>query len=124
MSGSIRPIEPQTEYWQPADPESNSFMEARVCSQCATEMAAGARFCHVCGATREGKKQSSVSSVKESFVSLMHSVNSRVRAIHWAEMFSAIGLNTSALIAFGAGVICLLCAIFVGAVYQVQTTLD
>ena len=88
---------------------------ANACEDCGSEFMVGARFCHVCGASRK-----------------MEVATGRGWARVWALLsvleFHAIkawfGLPTASLIAFLIGVGCILAALAVGIIYSVQTLAD
>lgn len=102
----------QHEFWRPpvvaAEVASPGMVE--VCDGCATEFMVGSLFCHVCGASREARPAT---------------------AAHWTlylefhNIKRTLGLSTASLIAFVAGMACLLMAgIAVGLMYSVQTFND
>ena len=88
-----------------------------VCDRCETEFMVGAKFCHDCGAER----QPSVGSFTE------HSwtrVLEFLRVLEFQNVKEWLGLSMASLIAFFAGLGCLLAAIAVGLVYSVQSLAD
>ena len=102
------------EYWRPPA-QSGRVVDAPpgrhgqlTCSRCGTEFIMGARFCHVCGSEREGL----------------------AGARRWAQILDftgireSLGLSLGALIAFIAGLGCILAAIGTGLVYTAATALD
>jgi hypothetical protein len=102
----------QHEFWRPpavtADPARTGMVE--VCDGCASEFMVGSLFCHVCGASREARPSSTA---------------------HWTlylefhNIKRAFGLSTASLIAFVAGMACLVMAgVAVGMIYSVQTFND
>lgn len=78
-----------------------------VCDRCGTEFVVGARFCHVCGATRE-------SSPKRRWT----------RLLEFQQIKDSLGLSTGSLVAFIAGIACLVAAIAVGFIFSATTLLD
>ncbi len=109
MSEVVR--EAQHEFWRPpvAPVQAPRSGMAEVCEGCTTEFMVGSLFCHVCGASR----------------------TARADATHWAiylefhNLKRALGLSTASLVAFFAGVVCLVMAgIAVGFIYSVQTFND
>jgi hypothetical protein len=109
MSEVVR--EAQHEFWRPpvAPIEAATPGRAEVCDGCATEFMVGSLFCHVCGASRAA----------------------RAGAPHWAiylefhNLKRALGLSTASLVAFFAGMVCLvMAAVAVGFIYSVQTFND
>lgn len=102
----------QHEFWRPpvvsAEAARPGLVEA--CDGCASEFMVGSLFCHVCGASRQARSSA---------------------ATHWTiylqfhNIKRALGLSTASLIAFLAGMACLLMAgIAVGMIYSVQTFND
>jgi hypothetical protein len=101
----------QHEFWRPpvvpAEAARPGMVE--VCDGCASEFMVGAHFCHVCGASREA----------------------RSTPAHWTlylefhNIKRTLGLSTASLVAFLAGMACLIMAgIAVGLIYSVQTFND
>jgi hypothetical protein len=108
----------EQEFWRPpvvSQPSAalsaagSTMVEA--CDRCETEFMVGARFCHVCGATRPSQ-------------------SSRARARGWTHHLDfqnikeRLGLSTPSLIAFVIGVGCILAAIAIGLLFTAQTVLD
>ena len=103
--------EAQHEFWRPPVARTETAKPGRVgvCDGCSTEFMVGSMFCHVCGASRA----------------------TRAAAAHWTvylefhNLKRALGLSTASLIAFFAGVVCLVMAGFaVSMIYSVQTFND
>ena len=90
---------------------------ADACDGCGTEFVVGARFCHVCGATRQA--QTAVAGVNGWNRSLEFA-----RHLEFHNIRDRIGLPTSSLVAFIIGVGCVLGAITVGLIFTAQTVLD
>ena len=97
------------EFWRPpasATPSaaiSISTGLAEVCKGCGGEFMVGSYFCHVCGTERR-------SPVEMNWVRLLDVQNIKAR----------LGLSSLTLAAFLVGVACLLAALMVGLVYNVQ----
>jgi len=101
----------QHEFWRPpvvaAEAARPGMVE--VCDGCSSEFMVGSLFCHVCGMSREV----------------------RTSTAHWTlylqfhNIKRALGLSTAALIAFVAGMACLvMAAVAVSIIYSVQTFND
>jgi len=110
MSDVVR--EAQHEFWRPpvAQVEAAGTGMAEVCDGCTSEFMVGSLFCHVCGASRAARPAA---------------------ATHWTiylefhNLKGVLGLSTASLIAFFAGMVCLVMAgVAVGFIYSVQTFND
>jgi hypothetical protein len=110
MSDVVREV--QHEFWRPptAKVQAATPGMASVCDGCTNEFMAGSLFCHVCGASRTTRVDSTP---------------------HWSiylefhNLKRALGLSTASLVAFFAGVVCLAMAgIALGFIYSVQTFND
>lgn len=110
MSEVVR--EAQHEFWRPpvAALEAARPGMVGICEGCSTEFMVGSLFCHKCGASR---------------------VENAATASHWTiylefhTLKQALGLSTASLIAFFAGMVCLIMAgVAVGFIYSVQTFND
>ena len=114
MSEAVHNVE--HEYWRPPGQPTHA-VEAQptmrgqlICAQCGTEFIMGSRFCHVCGSERETL------------------VGSRAR--RWAQILDftrireALGLPLGSLIAFIAGIGCILAAIGIGFMFAAATFQD
>ena len=109
MSEVVR--EAQQEFWRPPAVQVEAARPGMVgvCSGCATEFMVGSLFCHVCGAPRATRSNAARWTVYLEF----HNIK------------RALGLSTASLIAFFAGMVCLvMAAIAVGMIYSVQTFND
>lgn len=101
----------QHEYWRPpAVPSSaagSNLVEA--CDSCGTEFMVGARFCHTCGATRQ-----------------LHAGprHSWTQYLEFNSIRQGLGLSTASLVAFIAGLACLISAIACGIVYSERNVLE
>lgn len=80
-----------------------------VCDGCEAEFMVGARFCHVCGAERHA--QTMPGPVWQRYLA-------HLRVLEFHNVQTWLGLPLASLIAFLAGVGCLLGAIGVGVVYS------
>ena len=107
------------EFWRPpvAQPEAAVPAMVEVCDRCQTEFMVGARFCHDCGASRQAKNSSFAGHSWTRALELL-------RVLEFHNVKDWLGLSMASLIAFFAGLGCLLAAIAVGAIYSVQTLAD
>ena len=107
------------EFWRPPVAASESVIPAMVeaCDRCETEFMIGARFCHGCGAERRAIASTTAAHLWGRAVRLL-------RVLEFQNVKEWLGLSMASLIAFFAGVGCLLAAIAVGAIYSVQTLAD
>jgi MFS family permease len=107
------------EFWRPPVAPTESVIPTMVeaCDRCATEFMVGAKFCHGCGATRQAIASSAAAHSWARAVRLL-------RVLEFQNVKEWLGLSMASLIAFFAGVGCLLAAIAVGAIYSVQTLAD
>jgi hypothetical protein len=84
-----------------------------VCDRCGNEFVVGSRYCHVCGGTRGALAHAS-------------GVGRYFQPV--AGVFSAVrrmtGLGPASLVAFIAGLGCILAALFTGVLYTAATVLD
>lgn len=107
------------EFWRPPIVQSEMALPAMVdvCDRCQSEFMVGAKFCHDCGAPRQR--------TLESYPGHMWA-----RSLVWLQVLEFqnvkewLGLSMASLIAFFAGVGCLLAAIAVGMIYSVQNLAD
>ena len=115
MSEAVHNVE--HEYWRrPAQPtnamQAPSAMRGQlICAQCGSEFIMGSRFCHVCGSERETLAGSGT-------------------AGRWAQILDftrireALGLSIGSLIAFIAGMGCVIAAIVTGFMFTAATFQD
>jgi uncharacterized membrane protein YvbJ len=82
-----------------------------LCSNCGSEYAVGARFCHVCGNEREPDMRIS-----------RHARISEI--LNFDQICERTGLNAVALVVSIIGVICVIGALLVGVIYSANTVLD
>lgn len=106
------------EFWQPpiAHPQSSPALE-NACAGCGSEFMVGARFCHVCGSSRAAK--ATVGSVPGWMQPL-----ALLKILEFQSVKDWLGLSLASLIAFFAGLGCILAAIVVGLIYSVQNLAD
>jgi hypothetical protein len=103
------------EFWRapltPASsPTQGTPLLTEKCAKCNSEFVMGAGFCHSCGATRE--------------LEVRRHARSWTRYLEFQNIKERLGLPTLALIAFLAGLGCLLCAVSVSVVFSAATILD
>jgi hypothetical protein len=107
------------EFWHPPVAQVEAAVPAmvEVCDRCETEFMVGARFCHDCGAARQPRTAPSAG----------HGWTRTLEFLHVLEFHNVkewLGLPMASLIAFFAGLGCLLAAIAVGVIYSVQNLAD
>ena len=107
------------EFWRPPITQIEPAVPAmvEVCDRCETEFMVGAKFCHDCGAARQLVASRDASHVWTRALELL-------RVLEFHNVKEWLGLSMASLIAFFAGLGCLLAAIAVGAIYSVQTLAD
>ncbi|MGH9499007.1 MAG: hypothetical protein ACRD3L_07665 [Terriglobales bacterium] len=105
------------EFWQPpvAHPQSLPALE-NACAGCGSEFMVGARFCHVCGASRAAKGPAEIPFWMQPLEIL--------KALEFQSVKDWLGLSLPALIAFFAGLGCILAAMTVGLIYSAQSLAD
>lgn len=104
------------EFWRPPSAQSvgvPALVEA--CDGCETEFMPGARFCHLCGATRQAVAKPAGPWVR--FLEIFS-------VLEFQNVKEWLGLPLASLIAFFVGVGCLLAALMVGMLYSVQNLAD
>ncbi len=102
------------EYWRPAQPpraETRGMQAETLCTNCGSEYAVGARFCHVCGNEREPEMRLS-----------RHARISEI--LNFDQICEKTGLNATALVLTIIGAICVIGALLVGVIYTANTVLD
>jgi hypothetical protein len=110
MSDVVR--DAQHEFWRPPVAGSQTARPgaAPVCEGCGAEFMVGSLFCHACGTSREAHPSNPA---RWTLYLEFHNIK------------RALGLSTAALIAFFAGIVCLvMAAVAVGMIYSVQTFND
>ena len=107
------------EFWRPpvAQSEAAAAPMVEVCDGCETEFMVGAKFCHDCGAARQPITRSFP---EHSWTRALEFL----RVLEFQNVKGWLGLSMASLIAFFAGLGCLLAAIAVGVVYSVQSLAD
>jgi len=107
------------EFWRPPVAPAESVVSTMVeaCDRCETEFMVGARFCHGCGAERQARAASTTTHSWSRALRLL-------RVLEFQNVKEWLGLSMASLIAFFAGLGCLLAAITVGAIYSVQNLAD
>ncbi|MBV8205196.1 MAG: zinc ribbon domain-containing protein [Acidobacteria bacterium] len=107
MAEVARNYDESGEYWKPVTAERRNTA-SDVCQACGTDYPLGARFCYVCGAERTSSGRSRNFS----------------RFLDIAVLRSALGLPTLSLVAFFAGIACMIAACLVGFIYSATTLID
>jgi len=121
MAEMVRNREARPEYWRPPleHLQRNAVAEEiDSCPHCSSEFVVGARFCHVCGMQRDTQPRRRM----ERFVTRLAARFGRY--LDFGLLREKLGLTTAALVAFVAGVICLISTIFVSAAFDARTVLD
>ncbi|MGA8153209.1 MAG: hypothetical protein WB952_19815 [Terriglobales bacterium] len=105
------------EFWSPpvAQPDAAAPPLAGACEDCGSEFMVGARFCHVCGTSRQ---------IEVSPERGWDRVWALLRILEFHAIKAWFGLPTGSLVAFLIGLGCVLAAISVGMIYSVQTLAD
>ncbi len=104
-----QPAAQREEFWRPPASASRVLSTAK-CPNCGAEYPNSARFCHLCGTARQARPQN-----------WRHALSQLWEAMHVRE---SLGLATGPLIAFVAGMLCLLAALFTGVVFQANSLSD
>jgi hypothetical protein len=101
----------QHEFWRPPVIEQGAATPAMVeaCDGCGTEFMVGARFCHVCGTSRQMQADAD---------------HNWTRYLEFQNIKQAVGLPTASLLAFCIGLGCMLAVLVVGVIYTVQNFAD
>lgn len=107
------------EFWRPPVAHSEAAVAAmvEVCDRCETEFMVGAKFCHDCGAARQPITRAFT---EPSWTRALEFL----RVLEFQNVKEWLGLSMASLIAFFAGLGCLLAAIAVGVIYSVQSLAD
>jgi hypothetical protein len=108
----------EQEFWRPpaARTEATPAM-SEACNGCGAEFMVGAGFCHVCGTARLARESPDPGRRWTQSIEYL-------RFLEFQRVKRWLGLPIPSLIAFLAGVGCLLAAIAVGLVYNVQSFTD
>jgi hypothetical protein len=106
------------EFWRRPVAQSETAASAltQTCADCGSEFIIGAGFCHACGAAR----QAETAATERAW--LGHLGFLKLLEFHSVEDW--LGLSTASLIAFVAGLGCVLAALAVGLIYSVQNLAD
>jgi len=107
------------EFWRPpiAQPEVTASTLVEVCDRCETEFMVGARFCHVCGASRQARTESLAEPIWMRALEFL-------KILEFQSVKERLALSTASLIAFFAGLGCILAAVAVGFIYSAQNLAD
>jgi MFS family permease len=107
------------EFWRPPAAHAEAAVAAmvEVCDRCEKEFMVGARFCHGCGAARQPRTDPSAGHGWTRALEFLH-------ILEFQNVKEWLGLSMASLIAFFAGLGCLLAAIAVGIIYSVQNLAD
>lgn len=108
------------EFWHPPATQSDAApatVLVEACDNCTAEFIAGARFCHVCGASRAQKADSTAEHYWTQGLEFL-------RALEFHRVKEWFGLPTASLVAFLIGVGCVLAALTVGIFYSVDNLAD
>jgi hypothetical protein len=107
------------EFWRPpvAEPETSVQAMVEVCDRCETEFMVGAKFCHDCGAERQPRTNPFAARGWARALEFL-------KVLEFQNVKEWLGLSMVSLIAFFAGLGCLLAAIAVGTLYSVQNLAD
>ncbi len=107
------------EFWRPPIVQTETAIPTMVdvCNRCQSEFMVGAKFCHDCGAPRQRTIESYSEHVWERSLDWL-------KVLEFQNVKTWLGLSMASLIAFFAGVGCLLAAIAVGMIYSVQNLAD
>jgi len=107
------------EFWRPPVVQAGigvpSLVEA--CDSCQTEFMVGAKFCHRCGAERKAIVHPFT---ETGWARALESL----RILEFQNVKEWLGLPMASLVAFFAGVGCILAALLVGVIYSVQSLAD
>jgi hypothetical protein len=114
--------ETEQEFWVPpaTPPQPVSPVLAEACVQCSSEFMVGARFCHVCGASRQAISTHSAQPAWTHYADYLKVL----RALEFHRVKEWLGLPMAALASFLVGVGCVLAAISVGLIYSVENLAD
>jgi len=113
MSEAVHNV--QQEYWQPpaqqrAAETSPALRGQFTCEQCGTEFIMGSRYCHVCGGEREPLVGGNSAAWSE--------------FLDFTRIRESLGLSTGSLVAFIAGIGCIIAALATGVMFTAATVLD
>lgn len=111
MSDTAREI--TQEYWRPAQPPKIEFtgIAEPGCDTCGTQFAPGARFCHVCGASREPEFQDG-------------RIARFANALDFTSIRQRLGLSTASLVLAFVAAGCVLATLLIGFIYDASTLVE
>ena len=115
MSEAVHHVE--HEYWRPPAQTARVIDAAPaiggqlICAQCGSEFIMGSRFCHVCGSERESLAGSGA-------------VRRWAQILDFTRIREALALSLGSMIAFFAGIGCILAAIAIGFIFSAATFQD
>ncbi len=101
----------EQEFWRPPAQAQAVRVQVENCPGCGSEFVVGSRFCHVCGTEREP----------------LVDYTGKGGLIGWLDfqrIKDQVGLTTAALVAFIAGLGCVLAAILTGVLFTASTVLE
>jgi hypothetical protein len=98
------------EFWRPPAVEVSGGERSKTCEECGTEFIVGSRYCHRCGAHRNGLI--ATRSIEIPGLAELIALGAR------------LGLRTPSLVAFLVGMFCLAGALVVGILFTARTALD
>ncbi len=107
------------EFWRPpvAAPEAAVPAMVEVCDGCNTEFMVGAKFCHACGSSRQLRTSPVAGHIWARTLNFLH-------ILEFHNVKEWLGLPLASLIAFFAGLGCVMAALVVGVIYSVQNLAD
>ncbi len=104
------------EFWQPPASQPGSLIGmVEVCDGCGTEFMAGARFCYLCGTGRETGLSGKWKWPRNLGF---------LEALEFHRVKQGLGLGVTSLVAFLAGIGCLLAVLAVSVIFTAQTWSD
>ncbi len=107
------------EYWRPANPDFVRLFEptpaAVACWRCGAEYSPAARFCHMCGCSRDASMRS------DSLLSEKKSLGQQTRTRPFP---FRLPLPLTSLLCFVLGIACLAGAGLMGVIYKTDTLVD
>jgi len=106
------------EYWRPANPEVARLIDpapvGAACWRCGTEYSPAARFCHICGSSRD----------KESRTQPRLVMPNAPLKVSGLRVLDRLGLSMPSLLCFVVGILCIIAAVITGAIFKTDTLLD
>ena len=106
------------QYWRApvqerSEPPLTPAYRADACEHCETEFLMGAKYCHVCGASRMPATQP-----------MRNFARAAATWLDFENLTTRLGLSPVALVLFVMGVACLLATVLTGVIYSPSTVLD